>query len=207
VLAPERRVPPALSPSTGARGARATPRRKISPRHIVSRLGLLRSATWRAVNIGSLEMKSWFASVVIGIAALVLICQSANATPRRHRSEPGLTAASVAVGVGSTAGFFALRDWKLRGSGRVNGFTATGAAVVTTMGCLALSPIVGTVLIGRELTYREAYGLTADCIIPFIGSWLVDKAFDAHPGWDEGRPSGEPVASTRRTRPARRRPQ
>ena len=81
VLAPERRVPPAPPSSSGASGLRATPRRKISPRRIVSRLGLLCSATWRAVNIGSLEMKSQFASGVIGIAALVLICQSANATP------------------------------------------------------------------------------------------------------------------------------
>jgi hypothetical protein len=130
-----------------------------------------------------------------------LVCQSADAAPRRHRSDLGIKAASISVGVGSTAGFFALRDWKLRGSGRVNGFTATGAAVVTTMGCLALSPIVGTLLTGRELTYREAYGLTADCIIPFIGAWLVDKAFDAHPEWDPDRVAARPA----RHRPPRHR--
>ena len=26
--------------------------------------------------------------------------------------------------------------------------------------------------------------LTADCVVPFIGAWLVNKAFDAHPEWE-----------------------
>jgi hypothetical protein len=71
--------------------------------------------------------------------------------------------------------------------------------IVTTAGCLALSPIVGTVLTQRQLTYREAYGLFADCVIPFIGAWLVDKAFDAHPEW-------EPDRALVRREPPRRRP-
>jgi hypothetical protein len=126
-------------------------------------------------------------SVVAGaLVALPLFCQSANAgssTP--HRTDPRITAASIGVGAATTAGFFALRDWRLNNSNRrLNGFTGTGAAVVTTMGCLALSPIVGTVMVGRELTFREAYALTADCVVPFVGAWLVNKAFDAHPEWE-----------------------
>jgi hypothetical protein len=54
----------------------------------------------------------------------------------------------------------------------------------------------------RELTYREAYGLTADCIIPFIGSWLVDKTLDAHPEWD---PDLAAARQARQARPAHRR--
>jgi len=148
-------------------------------------------------------MKCSVASVVVAIVGLALICQSADAAPRHRRGEYGVKAASVVVGAGSTVGFFALRDWKFNGQGRVNGFTAVGAAVVTTMGCLALSPIVGTVLAQRELTYREAYGLTADCIIPFIGSWLVDKTLDAHPEWD---PDLAAARQARQARPVHRKP-
>ena len=124
-------------------------------------------------------------SVCAVVAALAVFCQSADAGSRRQRTDdPRLTAASIGVGVATTVGFFALRDWHLNKSGRVNGFTSTGAAVVTTMGCLALSPIVGTVMVRRELTFREAYALTADCVVPFVGAWLVNKAFDAHPEWE-----------------------
>ncbi len=84
----------------------------------------------------------------------------------------------------STAGYFALRDWRLNSHGRLHGLTSAGAMTVTTMGCLALSPIVGTVMVRRELTFREAYALTADCVIPFVGGWLVNRAFDAHPEWE-----------------------
>jgi peptidoglycan/LPS O-acetylase OafA/YrhL len=122
-----------------------------------------------------------FIVVVVGLA---LNSPSANAGVRKHQNDPRLTAASIAVGVGTTAGFLALRDWRLHRRGRVNGIGPAGAAILTTGACLALSPIVGTIAVQRELTFREAYGLAADCVIPFIGSWLVDKAFDAHPEWE-----------------------
>jgi hypothetical protein len=87
----------------------------------------------------------------------------------------------------------------------VNGLTSAGAVVVTTAGCLALSPIVGTALTQRELTYREAYGLFADCIIPFIGAWLVEKAFEAHPEWEPDRAVVRSAVRSEQ-RPVRRRP-
>lgn len=119
------------------------------------------------------------------VAALAVLCQSANAGARRqHTDDPRLRAASFGVGTASTVGYFALRDWHLNKHGRVNGLSTGGAVALTTMGCLALSPIVGTVMVQRELTFREAYALTADCVIPFIGAWLVNKAFDAHPEWE-----------------------
>ena len=59
-----------------------------------------------------------------------------------------------------------------------------GATVLTTVGCMALAPIAGTIAVQRELTLREAYVMTADCVIPFVGGWLMSQAFDAHPEWE-----------------------
>ncbi len=117
--------------------------------------------------------------------ALALLCQTADARLlRKNQTDPRLSAASFGVGIATTAGFFALRNWQLHNKGRLNGLGVNGAAVATTGACLALSPIVGTLMVQRELTFREAYALTADCIIPFIGGWLVNRAFDAHPEWE-----------------------
>jgi len=80
-----------------------------------------------------------------------------------------LAAASFGVGTAGTVGFFALRNWQLHNNGRLNGLGVNGAAVVTTGACLALSPIVGTLMVQRELTFREAYALGADCLVPFVG--------------------------------------
>ena len=121
---------------------------------------------------------------VMGVA-LALSCQTADASPlRKNQTDPRLSATSFGVGIASTVGFFALRNWQLHNHGSLNGLGMNGAAAVTTGACLALSPIVGTLMVQRELTFREAYALTADCVIPFIGGWLVNKAFDAHPEWE-----------------------
>ena len=141
-------------------------------------------------------MKHGLLSFSVALVALAFLLQGANAASRH----PGVTATSIGVGAASTAGFFALQGWELNGSHRSGALGSTGAAVVTTAGCLALSPIVGTVLTQRPLTYREAYGLFADCVIPFIGAWLVDQAFDAHPEWEPDR------AVARSERSGRRRP-
>jgi hypothetical protein len=118
-------------------------------------------------------------------AAMAVSCQIGNASSsRKHETDPRLSATSFGVGTAGTVGFLALRNWQFHNHGRLNGLGVNGAGVVTTAGCLALSPIVGTLVVQRELTFREAYGLTADCVIPFIGSWLVNKAFDAHPEWE-----------------------
>jgi hypothetical protein len=144
-------------------------------------------------------MKQWLWLCVIAVASLALGSQSANADSVR-RTEPGLQATSIGVGAASTVGFFALQGWSFNGRHRSGALGSGGAAVVTTAGCLALSPIVGTVLTQRELTHREAYGLFADCVVPFIGAWLVNQAFDAHPEWEPGR------AVARSERSGRRRP-
>ena len=130
-------------------------------------------------------MMRLFWVLTVACVVLVALSQTGNAGPaRKHETDPRLSAVSFGVGAASTAGFFALRNWQLHNKGRLNGLGINGAAIMTTGGCLALSPIVGTIVVQRELTFREAYGLTADCIIPFVGAWLVNKAFDAHPEWE-----------------------
>ena len=126
-------------------------------------------------------------SVLAGVCvAVALFCQTADAGPlrRKNQTDPRLSAVSFGVGTATTVGFFALRNWQWHNKGKLNGLGMNGAAIVTTGACLALSPIVGTLVVQRELTFREAYALTADCVVPFVGGWLVNKAFDAHPEWE-----------------------
>ena len=53
---------------------------------------------------------------------------------------------------------------------------------MTTVGCMALSPMIASIVVyntqGRNLTHREAMGMGADCIVPFLGSLIVNAAFD-----------------------------
>jgi len=61
---------------------------------------------------------------------------------------------------------------------------------LTTVGCMALSPIIGGLLVSynekRELRSSEVFMMTADCILPILGGWIMKAAFDAHPEWDAG---------------------
>jgi hypothetical protein len=129
-------------------------------------------------------MKRWMGIVTVVVMAMALLSHGAEARVlKRNKDDPRLFWSGLAVGAGMTAGYFALRDWKWKDppNARVsNG----GAMVLTTVGCMALAPIVGTIVVQRELTMREAYVMTADCVIPFVGGWLMSQAFDAHPEWE-----------------------
>ena len=61
---------------------------------------------------------------------------------------------------------------------------------LTTVGCMALSPIIGGLLVSanekRELRSSEVFMMTADCLVPIIGGLIMKAAFDAHPEWDAG---------------------
>jgi hypothetical protein len=116
----------------------------------------------------------------------------------RSPADERLNAVSIGVGAASTAAFFAFNDWHWKWNSSRHGITALGAGVLTTVGCGALSPIVATAVINRPLTYREAHVLIADCIIPFIGGWLVNDAYNKHIFW---APDEKPIA----LRPARKR--
>jgi hypothetical protein len=99
-----------------------------------------------------------------------------------------LKVAQIGVGAAATAGYFAIGGWKWDGWRYNSGLTRLGAAGITTIGCAAVTPMVATVLLNRPLTMREGHVVIADCIVPFVGGWLVNRAYDAHPEWEPGKP-------------------
>ena len=132
-------------------------------------------------------MKRLLGILTLAIAATALLCQSANADWFRHRGDPAVKAAGITVGAAATVGYFALNDWKLGGgwnTKRSTGLTSGGAFMLTTIGCVALSPMVATACARRPLTHREAHVLAGSCIVPIIGGLLVNAVWDAHPEWD-----------------------
>jgi hypothetical protein len=42
-------------------------------------------------------------------------------------------------------------------------------------------------MINRPLTPREAYTGIADCVVPFVGGWIVDTMLP-HDAWTDGKP-------------------
>lgn len=98
---------------------------------------------------------------------------------------------SVVVGGAMTGTYYAIdhvRHLKVRGDGR---HFNTGAYGLTTVGCMALTPMVAAAWVhnteGRPLTQREAMGMGADCVIPFVGGYLINAMFDANPQWEAPR--------------------
>ena len=128
-------------------------------------------------------MNRKLAVLAAAIATFAFTAQAADAKSRRHVDER-LTAVGIGVGAASTAGFFALNDWHFShwDSAR-HGVTSLGAWGLTTVGCAAASPIVATAVLKRPLTYREAHILVGSCVIPIIGGWLVNEAYNAHILW------------------------
>ena len=53
--------------------------------------------------------------------------------------------------------------------------TPLGWFVIGSIGCAAVSPMIGTVILGRELTLNEAYRSTLGCFLGPIG-WLLADA-------------------------------
>jgi hypothetical protein len=106
------------------------------------------------------------------------------------RVDPTLSAVSTGVGAGWTAGYFAINHWNWKWNAATAGISQAGAIVGTTMGCAATSPMVGTAVLNRPLTYREAHILIADCVIPFVGGWLVNEAYNNGTFW---APDEKPV--------------
>jgi hypothetical protein len=120
----------------------------------------------------------------------------ANATSPRDRTT--LSVVGTGVGTGMGAANLALNDWRWQhwDSAR-HGVTALGAWGLTTIGCAALSPIVATAVLNRPLTYREAYVLIGGCVVPIIGGWLVEQAYENHIFWAPDEPQ-QPVRAARR---------
>ncbi len=132
-------------------------------------------------------MKRLIGVLTVAIAALALLCQSADAGGRGHRIDKRVKAAGIVTGAAATVGFLSLNDWRLFSkwdTPRPNGLTTGGAYVLTSIGCIAVAPMVGTAFVRRPLTHREVHVLAGGCIVPIIGGWLVNAAYNAHPEWD-----------------------
>jgi uncharacterized membrane protein YidH (DUF202 family) len=122
------------------------------------------------------------AAAVAVLAAFAFTCQAADAGSRKH-VDKRVAATAIGMGAASTAAFFAYNDWKWDwNDSRTLSRAQTWGLV--TVGCLAVSPIVATVVVKRPLTMREAHVLAGSCVVPIIGGWLVNAAYNANPQWE-----------------------
>jgi uncharacterized membrane protein YidH (DUF202 family) len=122
------------------------------------------------------------------IAAFAFTTQSANAGGRHHHINKKIVATAIVVGAASTAAYFAINNWSWNGWNNGSGLTRLGAYGVTSLGCAVVSPMVATVVLNRALTQREGHILIGSCVLPLVGGWLVNEAYNAHPDWD---PAGD----------------
>lgn len=112
-------------------------------------------------------------------------------------SGPVKTAGTVA-GVGTTAAYYGINNWKWEWDAAAAGISQAGALTLTTVGCAAIAPMIATVLVERPLTYREAGKLTVGCVIPIVGPLIVDALYDAHPEWEKVHPEKVRYSKKRR---------
>jgi len=102
-----------------------------------------------------------------------------------HGQDPRLTTAGIGVGIAADA-----VSWDLtrkHGTPPVRHVSWGAAYGITTFGCAVVYPMVATVMVNRPLTPREAYDGIADCVVPFIGGWIVDASLP-HTAWIDGTP-------------------
>lgn len=103
-----------------------------------------------------------------------------------HGQDPRL--AGVGIGVGAATAVTSYFLTEKHGNPGVRHMTAWGAYGVTTLGCVAVYPMVATVVLNRPLTPREAYIGMADCVVPFLGGMWVDAVLP-HTAWYDGTPA------------------
>ena len=128
-----------------------------------------------------------FVSAVAVVFALGAAAAQAEPAPARQT----LRVVGAGVGAATTATMFGVNHWKLKWDSSLTGMTALQGIALSTIGCAALSPIVATAVLNRPLTYREAHILIGGCVIPIVGGWLVDQAYENHILWapDEAQPA------------------
>jgi len=95
--------------------------------------------------------------------------------------DPRLANSNLVVGAGATGAYFAMRSGHKHVSNGIHG--GFGAYAVTSAACAAASPIIGTIVTQRELTQREVFVSTANCVVPVVGGWAMNYWFDYY-GWD-----------------------
>jgi hypothetical protein len=130
-------------------------------------------------------MKRSLALAAAVIAAFALTVQAANAGSGRHHVKKEIKAAAIVTGAAATVTFFAINDWKWKWNNS-SALTSLGAYTATTIACAAASPMLATALLKRPLTNREAGILAGSCVLPIVGGWLVNEAYNAHPEWEPG---------------------
>ncbi len=130
-------------------------------------------------------MKRTFALAAAVVAAFAFTVQDADAGSRR-KVDKRVAAVAIGAGAASTAAYFAINDWKWNGWSNGSGLTRLGAWGVTTIGCAAVSPMVATVVLKRPLTMREGHVLIGSCVLPIVGGWLVNEAYNNNPQWEPG---------------------
>lgn len=138
-------------------------------------------------------MKKTLLGLALAIAAFSgLVAQSgkAHAFLLTNRS-PNVVGAQIVVGAGMAAVYWTQTcHHNFHRCARFDSPKALKWYGITTVGCMALTPIVAGLLVSanerRELKSSEALGIAADCVLPIIGGWIMQAAFDAHPEWDAG---------------------
>ena len=151
-------------------------------------------------------MKKILLALVTAVFALGFMSHGAEAA-KKKKTEVVVTPSGVGdgtarLGSGPVRGPSAIRGSPLRTSGSAPArpvlISACMTAIVvgvhtgthtrafaygaSAIGCAALSPIVGTLIVNRPLTTREVFISTANCAVPFVGGWVMNAWFDRN-GW------------------------
>ncbi len=132
-------------------------------------------------------MKKYLSIFVVAFAALALMSQSADARQRHHKVDKRIKTVALVTGVASGVTMLAINNWRWNRWSNSSGLSRFGAWGVTTIGCAVVSPMVATMVVKRPLTQREAHVLVGSCIVPVVGGWLVNRAYDRHPEWEPRR--------------------
>jgi hypothetical protein len=131
--------------------------------------------------------------MLVASFGLVFQAGSAKAFLLNDRS-PNVTTAQIIVGSGMTAAYLA-SIYRHRHFESFSSPHALKMWGLTTVGCFALTPLLGAALVGhnehRELRSSEVYMMVGDCVVPILGGILMKAAFDANPQWDAG--TGRPT--------------
>jgi hypothetical protein len=140
--------------------------------------------------------KSLLAMAMAAMLGLFAQVGTAKAFLLQDRS-PNVTAGQIIVGAGMTVAYIGLtcRHGLNHCRPYTNNFSAKWYGL-TTVGCFALSPIVGGALVSlnerRELRSSEVAMMLGDCLLPVIGGLIVKAAYDANPQWDAGTGRARP---------------
>lgn len=129
-------------------------------------------------------MKKWISFAAAMLAVTAFSVGTADAKHHKRKVGKGVITAGIVTGAAATASYFWINNWEWSWRGAsVNGISQGAAIATTTIGCMAVAPMLATLLENRPLTYREAHVLAGSCVIPIIGGYLVNAAYDANPQW------------------------